>query len=418
MSSKSISVQPLSAKVLDQIVPTGFESPASPLIASSSLPPEAVRELVSLVGDAKQAIFDALDSESDLGASPENETAALLQAWLAENATERAHVEGLGGEIPLDERDLRWGLSLLSWLRGLKKHPILRPTKGPEQLPAHARIALLGDWGSGRYSAPKVGQAVAAGSYDVAIHLGDVYYAGTEREVRDNFLRYWPVRDGMLSRALNSNHEMYSGGYGYFKLTLPRFEQEASYFALRNDHFLLIGLDTGYDDHNLDDEQLGWLKATVAEAGGRKVILMSHHQLYKPGDAPAKKLVAKVGPLLEAGKIFAWYWGHEHVAAIFDHDPTYRFHARCIGHGGFPYFRYSGDAPSSSGLLDSSWRTLAGNNKTPNALQLDDPNPDVAPADPKKYGAQGFASLELDGPSLVERLHRPDGSVIYEKKLA
>jgi len=226
MSSKPFHIQPVDASALGRVVTVGLESPTNPLTTNADLPPEALRELVALVGEAKRKIYDAHDSESDLGCSPEDATAALLQSWLAENAAERARVEGLGGEIPLDGRDLRWGLSLLSWLRGLKKHELLRPTKGPEQLPERARIALLGDWGSGRYSAPRIGQTVASGAYDVAIHLGDVYYAGTECEVRDNFLRYWPVRDGMLSRALNSNHEMYSGGYGYFNLTLPRFGQE------------------------------------------------------------------------------------------------------------------------------------------------------------------------------------------------
>src|SRR5437660_1503099 len=108
MSSKPISIEPVSAAALARIVAVGLESPTNPPTATSDLPPETLRELVRLVGEAKQRIYDAHEVESDLGGSPENETAALLQAWLAENAAERARVEGIGGEVPLDERDLRW----------------------------------------------------------------------------------------------------------------------------------------------------------------------------------------------------------------------------------------------------------------------------------------------------------------------
>ena len=49
--------------------------------------------------------------------------------------------------------------------------------------------------------------------------------------------RYW---------ALNANHDMYCGGYGYFGHLLPAIGQPASYFSLGNDFWRLIGLDTGY----------------------------------------------------------------------------------------------------------------------------------------------------------------------------
>ena len=75
-------------------------------------------------------------------------------------------------------------------------------------------------------------------------HLGDVYYAGTEDEVNERFSDDWPKNVSEHSWALNSNHEMYSGGYGYFKITLKKFGQPASYFCLRNSNWQIIGLDT------------------------------------------------------------------------------------------------------------------------------------------------------------------------------
>ena len=59
------------------------------------------------------------------------------------------------------------------------------------------------------------------------MHLGDVYYSGTEKEVEERFLKVWPTEAATINRALNGNHEMYSGGFGYFKLILPAFGQAA-----------------------------------------------------------------------------------------------------------------------------------------------------------------------------------------------
>ena len=57
---------------------------------------------------------------------------------------------------------------------------------------------------------------------DHTIHLGDIYYAGAENEVRNKFLALWPAgtSPSAPSFALNGNHEMYSGGVGYFQIAL------------------------------------------------------------------------------------------------------------------------------------------------------------------------------------------------------
>jgi len=120
-------------------------------------------------------------------------------------------------------------------------------------------IAIVGDWGGGNNAAQEVAAQIKKCSPDYVIHLGDVYYAGTEREVQNRFLNYWPAPDAPgRSFALNSNHEMYSGGYGYFDITLKQFKQPASYFSLSNKNWRFIGLDTGYVDHDLNKEQVDW----------------------------------------------------------------------------------------------------------------------------------------------------------------
>lgn len=141
------------------------------------------------------------------------------------------------------------------------------------------------------------------------MHLGDVYYAGTKDEVRKRFLALWPQRAEATNRALNSNHEMYSGGKYYFEETLPAFHQDASYFVHQNRNWTLIGLDVAHTDHAIDDQQVAWLKGVLNQAGDRKVILFSHHQLFSCYEKQGDKLWANEGfaEILRSKRIFAWY---------------------------------------------------------------------------------------------------------------
>src|SRR6185295_11208924 len=97
---------------------------------------------------------------------------------------------------------------------------------GVIQVANDVTLALAGDWGTGNLSSGMIARRIASlrpqASY--TIHLGDVYYSGTPQEEEQRFVASWPVgADGAF--ALNSNHEMYSGGKGYFSVALesPKF---------------------------------------------------------------------------------------------------------------------------------------------------------------------------------------------------
>src|SRR5262249_41446364 len=154
------------------------------------------------------------------------------------------------------------------------------------------------------------------------------------------------------------------------------------------------GLDTGYYEHDLAMGQAEWLEGLVAGAGGRKVILFTHHQPFSLAEKQGPKLVEKLGALLERRRIFAWYWGHEHRCVLSAPHPAWGLRGRCIGHGGYPYFRTrpAGAEPARQ-TGDFTWYRLRPRNLIPGGLLLDGPNPYVAGHE-QQYGPNGYAVLE------------------------
>ena len=221
------------------------------------------------------------------------------------------------------------------------------------KLPAKAKVAIVGDWGTGQDAAKLILRQIADKKPDVVIHLGDIYYAGTQFEVDNYFLQPWKQ---ILSLAANpiptfslaGNHDMYSGGGPYYQMIQQQLGQPASYFCLRNANWQFIGLDTGYHDHNpagggagatyLQDTEVTWLTDKVNNAGSRGTILLSHHQLFTAYDNIDNneinlRLYPQVAPILP--KVALWIWGHEHDFVPYD---AYKglAHSCCLGHGAFP----------------------------------------------------------------------------------
>jgi hypothetical protein len=231
-------------------------------------------------------------------------------------------------------------------------------------IPSNARIAIVGDWGTGTPAALDLLRSVAAKNPDVLIHLGDVYYSGTAQECQDNFLtpitqilqagRTTPARIVSLS----GNHDMYSGGAGYYGM-VAQIDQPSSYFALRTADaaWQFLAMDTGYSDHDpntvanvrvaLRPDEQAWHLDKIANFGG-STILLSHHQLFSSyaGIGPADQAGGKRLPynpcLLRSLQAFqavkpvaAWIWGHEHNLTLY--GPYLGLSAgRCIGHGAVP----------------------------------------------------------------------------------
>jgi len=113
------------------------------------------------------------------------------------------------------------------------------------------------------------------------------YYSGDDHEVQKRFLAFWPEVPGARNLALNGNHEMYTGGNAYFDDLLgdSRFAQSSSCFALRNNDWLLVGLDTAFDEHDLHGGQAAWLQQLADAHPGHRLMLFSHHQPFSAFEA-------------------------------------------------------------------------------------------------------------------------------------
>ncbi|MGF6757778.1 metallophosphoesterase family protein [Paraburkholderia sp. GAS42] len=250
--------------------------------------------------------------------------------------------------------------------------PYIRPaTVGPVTVPlmAGAKVALIADWGTGTDIAVNLLKQVALQDPDVVIHLGDIYYSGTAEECDVNFKR---IVDTVLQRdekdvpvyTLSGNHDMYSGGAGYYGLIASLnghpWVQPASFFCLRNDDWQFIAMDTGLHDSVpiigeevltfIEPDEEAWIIDRLSEFNG-KTILMSHHQLFSAfsqigprgtdGTFTAwnPKLVASYQRFAKAAKqpIAAWFWGHEHNLSVYDPCQGLQ-RGRCIGNGAVPVF--------------------------------------------------------------------------------
>lgn len=273
----------------------------------------------------------------------------------------------LAPEIDIDRDfgpcDLQWiGSVMADGLSALRGRWPFRDTPAPTaDLRENARVVLVSDWATGVPAAQAVGAEMgrwlseAEGRQRHVIHLGDTYYSGWKEEYLKRFLPFWPHALGderIQSWALNGNHDMYSGGEGYFGLLLrdTRFAGQAgsSYFTIEGPRWQIIGLDTAYEDFDLAGGQAEWMLRKVATSG-KKTIVLSHHQFFSAYSKSGERLRERLATKLTEDRVAAWFWGHEHRCVIYEESEA--IHApRCIGHGGVPALVAEEDAPLPEGV--------------------------------------------------------------------
>jgi hypothetical protein len=346
------------------------------MMQEQQLEPE---ELMVAIARTREAVrFLSAPAEEAAAIFPRDPAASLLQTvlqryFLEHGLVQHAPAAGAGelvqpiSDVSLDpsvavpvpkrlfgamqQTDVRWIACLAAkvYRKFAKRRPFPDEPAVPVRIKDNSRLFLVADWGSGIKRAKKIGDRIKVmlGETDReqhVIHLGDVYYSGWPEEYEDHFLANWPVMPGQEKQygswCLNGNHDMFSGGHGYFDYLLKdaRFERQrsakntpASYFSLENHSWLILGLDTAWDDGDVAGSQMEWVEQRQKASPNKGLILLSHHQ---PFSAFEQEYI-KLQPLLSRNRVTAWFWGHEHRFAMYKPRPDVQY-ARLIGHGGVP----------------------------------------------------------------------------------
>ena len=294
-------------------------------------------------------------------------------------------------------------------------------------------IGIVGDWGTGYFCDEGGGQCPAqrvmdqitnpklSPAIDYLIHLGDVYYAGTDLrplpgEEQDNFYSLWPDQGAGRNWTLNSNHEMYGAASGYFDVALqangPFAAQNGmSYFAMTYGSWLVLGLDSAYYSDAANGmefymaggigtewlaQQIGWLAQFKDHQG--PIMVMTHHTGADTTRGQISSLYSQVLAALGRPPTL-WYWGHTHNGIVYDKlydmsaSPviTYPTLGRCCGHGAIPF-------GTGWGLQDANGDNL------PNILYFaHTPDPDLPdtsgpkPLNPRVRNGYALVTLQQDG---------------------
>ncbi|MDC8004338.1 metallophosphoesterase [Aureisphaera galaxeae] len=369
-----------------------------------------------------------------LGIPPSKITTEMLEEW------SDGWVAGDGTLYVISkycQLDVGWFLSLgyyiLYKVLPFLIHPFGTNPEGKTKvsnnsIPPSAKIAIIGDWGTGIWSdgeTPKcpsqlVMEGVISEDPDYIIHLGDVYYAGTKGEETSNFLERIPLKYKGKFYTMNSNHEMYDGANGLMKNTLKdaRFthQNQTTYFSFEIGEWIIVGLDSAYYDESplyMDgiiatkhggQEQLEFL--TKAYNSGKKVFLCTHHngiEVDKNGPKPNNPMWDQILGATAPHIPDVWYWGHVHNGIVYNDNLSIYGEKktrdgngplmRCCGHASIPF----GNAPYLQDLING-------------------PNPEVLyyshtkmppPLDKQQQlrVKNGFAIVELSGDQITETFY-------------
>lgn len=317
---------------------------------------------------------------------------AKLAAQIALYAvTDPARAETLRQELQESTCDPLWAECLVqydAWRTENQQQPYINYQNigdfvQEQCFPDNATIAVIGDWGTGMNDALVLLQQIANNfKPDVLLHLGDVYYSGLPSECSAHFTGFidqvWP--DGgfkPLVFTMSGNHDRYAGSNGGYYGMIAGLNKVAgkpqpnSYFALRNNFWQFVAMDTGLNDSDpntvagnvtyLDPQEIPWHLDKIRNSGAnvdtsvnpgavRGTVLLSHHQLYSfTGVGKAANgsqmavnpnLVAAFSPVFNL--IDLWLWGHEHALCIFEpysNGPGQPMpKGRCVGASAVPMY--------------------------------------------------------------------------------
>jgi hypothetical protein len=263
--------------------------------------------------------------------------------------------------------------------------------------PDQATVAIVGDWGTGMNDALVLLEQISSNCQpDVLLHLGDIYYSGLPEECSAHFTamidQVWPAggKAKPLVFTLDGNHDRYAGAHGGYYNMIASLNVQAgkpqsnSYFALRNNFWQFVAMDTGLNDSDpfaegglvtsLVPQEVAWhldkithngagVDAGANPSGVRGTVLLSHHQLFSftgvGKDASGNPMAVNPNLANAFAPVFnlidMWLWGHEHTLCIFEpyaNGPGQALpKGRCVGASAVPvYLSQAPTAPANLAL--------------------------------------------------------------------
>ena len=294
--------------------------------------------------------------------------------------------------------------------------PLYANSTERERIPDQVIVAGAGDWGSGTCEAEAVGALIAVEDPYLTLHLGDVYYTGTNVSFEHHMLgktpsgglqhgTRWP-KGRNATFLMNGNHEMLRAGVGLLDAGFKLTGQKTTYRLYENTDWQLYALDSAWLCYTRVGDRLMPLIEDRTNGGGRLpdavvayvnetrnqskgLVLFTHHQPLSGWedtyDGGAKQLAPIVG-----NKTVVWLFGHEHRLAIYHQRNVsgVQAYGRLVGHGGFSDSVEPPKRPADVEAYD---------NRTYQTLQKSD---DWA-ANERAIGYNGFFTLTFTHDTLV-----------------
>ena len=318
--------------------------------------------------------------------------------------------------------DLGWIEAMALWIENGHERATFSTSPPTIDIPDKVDLSIIGDWGTGNFGTEDdPSGSTLIGRYisqtlkpEITIHLGDVYYAGTEDNERSKLVDIFPW-GSVSSYTLNSNHEMYPGAKAYFDVALadPRFghQRNTSYFCLQNEHWAIVGLDTAYEADYWEmylqgslqtsdgrSPQLDFLQQVASS--GRQLIILTHHNPLSLAGAPNPlwgQVTKALANTASAKRPVYWYYGHAHNGAVYVDVPgsagVPTILPRLSGHAAVPY-------TVATELTESKQVTWLEKTYVKGDSGL---------------CRMGFSTLSLDGPQMVESMLDQTGAVSWTR---
>jgi hypothetical protein len=335
--------------------PVGFAGGKSPRRAASTRPKRGEDVSEEAVLKELRRAKDELEKNPSLfcgdpdGLFTYDDPVLAITAYLYQSHLLMSSVLGKAGEKGENLRNdsyWKWAKTAIrTWIsRDDKSYQTLMGMTPQEVIKVDkevVRIAVVGDAGFSGQAQSNVLYSMRdrhrAAPFDLLIHLGDIYFAGNSDEFLQHFLA--PFSNvGPRVLTLVGNHDIYLGADAFLH-TLSVLRQPGRYFCVETPYWRVACLDTALPAETLrrnwgrlDEGQLIWLDRQLDAGDGKETILMSHHYIISGWEKPSDELSRQLSPRL--GKVFAWYWGHEHNCATYN-KKTAGVYGACVGNGAY-----------------------------------------------------------------------------------